>query len=210
MFQKVKFKEQLQKLIGNATTTEFSERTGFNRTYLSKYLNLRLDRPPSPDLLRTIAGPQVSYEELMVSCGYLPAESFSLRHSVRIPILGAVHAGMPALAVENIEGYETVDASEISACHEYFYLRVQGDSMINARIYPNDLVFVRKQDDVESGDIAVVIIDNESATLKRVLKKDGLLILQAENPAYAPMIFSPAELSRLHIVGKVLHVKFKL
>ena len=47
MFQKVKFKEQLQKLIGNSTTTEFSERTGFNRTYLSKYLNLRMDRPPS-------------------------------------------------------------------------------------------------------------------------------------------------------------------
>ena len=69
MFQKVKFKEQLQKLIGNSTTTEFSERTGFNRTYLSKYLNLRLDRPPSPDLLRAIAGPEVSYEELMVSCG---------------------------------------------------------------------------------------------------------------------------------------------
>ena len=152
----------------------------------------------------------MSYEELMVSCGYLPAESFSLRHSVRIPILGAVHAGMPALAVENIEGYETVDASEVSACHEYFYLRVQGDSMINARIYPNDLVFVRKQDDVESGDIAVVIIDNETATLKRVLKKEGLLILQAENPAYAPMVFTPAELPRLHIIGKVLHVKFKL
>ena len=82
--------------------------------------------------------------------------------------------------------------------------------MINASIYPNDLVFVRKQDDVESGDIAVVIIDNETATLKRVLKKEGLLILQAENPAYAPMVFTPAELPRLHINGKVLHVKFKL
>lgn len=57
MFQKVKFKEQLQKLIGNSATTEFSERTGFNRTYLSKYLNLRLDRPPSPDLLRSHCRP---------------------------------------------------------------------------------------------------------------------------------------------------------
>ncbi|HIY03856.1 MAG TPA: hypothetical protein H9733_02715 [Candidatus Anaerotignum merdipullorum] len=210
MFQKVLFKEQLQKLMGDSTTTEFAERTGFNRTYLSKYLNLRLDRPPSPDLLKSIAGPQVSYEDLMISCGYLPAETFSPSHSVRIPILGAVHAGLPAFAVENIEGYESVDTSEVSPCHSYFYLRVQGDSMINARIYPNDLVFVRKQTDVESGDIAVVIIDNDTATLKRVLKKDGLFILQAENPAYAPMVFTAKDADRLQIIGKVLHVKFKL
>lgn len=82
--------------------------------------------------------------------------------------------------------------------------------MINARIYPNDLVFVRKQTDVESGDIAVVIIDNDTATLKRVLKKDGLFILQAENPAYAPMVFTAKDADRLQIIGKVLHVKFKL
>ena len=129
---------------------------------------------------------------------------------MRIPILGAVHAGSPALAIENIEGYEVVDASEISPSHEYFYLRVQGDSMINARIHHGDLVFVRKQDDVASGDIAVVIIDNESAVLKRVLKKGNIIILQSENNAYEPMVFTSAELDHIHIIGKVIHVKFKI
>lgn len=210
MFQKMQFKQQLEKLLNGTTTTEFSERTGFNRTYLSKYLNLRLDRPPSPDLLKSIAGPQVSYEELMVSCGYLPAELFSPGQSVRIPVLGAVHAGLPSFAVENIESYETVDPSEISPGYTYFYLRVEGDSMINARIYPGDLVFVRKQEDVENGDIAVVMVDDENAALKRILKKNDLLILQAENPKYAPLVFTPPEKKRLRIIGKVLHVKFKI
>lgn len=210
MFEKVLFKEQLEQLMQGCTTTEFAERTGFNRTYLSKYLNLRLDRPPSPELLKAIAGPSVSYETLMVTCGYLPASTFSLQTSVRIPILGAVHAGSPTLAVENIEGYEVVDASEISPSHEYFYLRVQGDSMINARIQQGDLVFVRKQDDVTSGDIAVVIIDDENAVLKRVLKKGNIIILQSENTAYPPMVFTSEELTHIHIIGKVLHVKFKI
>lgn len=210
MFEKVLFKQQLEQLMQDCTTTEFAERTGFNRTYLSKYLNLRLDRPPSPDLLKSIAGPSVSYETLMVTCGYLPASTFSVQNSVRIPILGAVHAGSPALAIENIEGYEVVDASEISPSHEYFYLRVQGDSMINARIHHGDLVFVRKQDDVASGDIAVVIIGNESAVLKRVLKKGNIIILQSENNAYEPMVFTSEELEHIHIIGKVIHVKFKI
>ena len=138
-------------------------------------------------------------------------DNFNLvrREVVNVPLVGTVAAGQPMLAVENIEGYFPVPA-EYMPNAQSFMLKVKGDSMINARIYPNDLVFVRKQDDVESGDIAVVIIDNETATLKRVLKKDGLLILQAENPAYAPMVFSQSELYRLHIIGKVLHVKFKL
>lgn len=210
MFQKYLFRQQLEKLLNGATTTEFSERTGFNRTYLSKYLNLRLDRPPSPDLLKAIAGPQVSYEELMASCGYLPAGLQPAAPSVRVPVLGAVHAGLPTLALEDVEEYETVDASEIPPGYTCFYLRVEGDSMVNARICPGDLVFVRKQEDVESGDIAVVMVDGENATLKRVLKKNGLIILQAENPKYDPLLFTQEECSRLRIIGKVLHVKFRV
>jgi len=210
MFQKVLFKQQLENLINDSTTTEFAERTGFNRTYLSKYLNLRLERPPSPDLLKSIAGPSVSYEDLMISCGYLSDSNSGTQSTVPIPVIGAVHAGAPALAVETIESYEYVDKSEISPSHEYFYLRVEGNSMCNARICDGDLVFVRRQDDVENGDIAVVIIDNEDATLKRIHKKNNAIILQPENPAYTPMVFASNELSRLRIIGKVLHVKFRL
>ncbi len=209
MFQKNLFKAQLETLMNGVTALEFAEKTGFNRTYLSKYLNLRLDRPPSPDLLRAIASPLVPYETLMTTCGYLnPIEE--TQSYISIPIIGSIHAGSPTFAMEDVEGYEPVSHSEISHSHSYFYLRVEGDSMINARIHSGDLVFVRKQEDVESGDIAVVMIDGESATLKRVLKKPPLIILQPENPAYETLYFSPQEASRLQIIGKVLHVKFHL
>ena len=118
MFHKIIFKQQLEKLMNGCTTIDFSEKTGFNRTYLSKYLNLKLDRPPSPHLLKSIAGPAVPYETLMVSCGYLNAETFSSSNIKRVPVIGSIHAGEPVLAVQNIESYECVDATEISSSHE--------------------------------------------------------------------------------------------
>ena len=82
--------------------------------------------------------------------------------------------------------------------------------MINARIYDGDLVFVRKQDDVESGDIAVVITNDENISIKRIIKKDNILILQAENSEYLPMIFTEKDRDNVRILGKVIHVKFKI
>ena len=80
--------------------------------------------------------------------------------------------------------------------------------MVNARIHDGDLVLVRKQSDVNNGDIAVVTIDDETATLKRILKKENILVLQPENPSYSSYIFSGEEQNRVRIIGKVIHVKF--
>lgn len=209
MFQKNLFREQLIKLMNDKTTTEFSEQTGFNRTYLSKYLNLKLDRPPSPRLLQNIASSIVTYEELLISCGYIQSTSFSKNNSIiKLPIIGSVHAGNPTFSEDYIEGYESIDISELNPSYDYIYIRVEGNSMINARIHDGDIVLVRKQADVENGDIAVVVIDNESATLKRILKKQNILVLQPENPAYSSYIFSGEEQNRVRIIGKVIHVKF--
>ena len=193
MFQKNLFKEQLIKLMNGKTTIEFAEQTGFNRTYLSKYLNLKLDRPPSPRLLQAIASSIVPYEELLISCDYIQSESLPKNNTIiKLPIIGSVHAGNPTFSEDYIEGYESIDISEL----------------INARIHDGDIVLVRKQSDVENGDIAVVVIDNESATLKRVLKKENILVLQPENPAYSSYIFSGEEQNRVRVIGKVIHVKF--
>lgn len=210
MFQKSLFREQLKTMIGNQTSQEFSDNTGISRTYISKYLNMRLDIPPKPQILKKMSTDTVTYEDLMVSCGYLQPRTFSEQNAIPIPVIGVVHAGIPTFAKEDIESYEYIDPSEISNPHLYFYLRVEGDSMENARIYAGDLVFVRKQSDVESGDIAVVMIDDELATLKRVIKKKDTLVLQPENSKYAALIFKDKDLDRVHIIGKVLHVKFKL
>lgn len=122
-------------------------------------------------------------------------------HDKRIPILGTISAGLPIIVQENIIGYEyTSDNCD-------FCLRVKGDSMINARIHDGDIVYVKKQSDVENGEIAVVIIDGEEATLKRVYKINGNVILHPENPIYKDMIFSKKDFKQVQIIGKVKYVK---
>lgn len=134
-----------------------------------------------------------------------------LNKFIKIPIIGVIKAGEPIFAIENIEGYEYVDIEETKG-GEFFYLRVTGDSMVNARILDGDLVYVKKQSDVDSGDIAVVLINGYEATLKRVLKTDDSVILHPENPKYKPKVFSKNEIESgyLKIIGKVIHVKFKI
>lgn len=91
---------------------------------------------------------------------------------------------------------------------EYFYLVVSGDSM-EPRISSGDLALVHRQPDVESGELAVVLVDGEEGTLKRVVKRDGAVILQPFNQSYQPQIFMGEELSQLTIVGKVVETKTK-
>lgn len=117
---------------------------------------------------------------------------------VSLPIVGKVSCGNGSLAYEDIEGYEPTPKSWLNG-GDYFYLRAKGDSMINARIYDGDLLLIRKQPDVENGEIAVVIVENE-AVLKRVYKDKGRLILQSENSEYAPIITSSDEAC---IVGRL-------
>ena len=82
--------------------------------------------------------------------------------------------------------------------------------MINARIYDGDLVFVRKQSDVENGDIAVVMTNQDEVSIKRIIKKGNIIVLQPENPEYMPMIFDEQDCEKVKILGKVEHVKFKI
>lgn len=122
----------------------------------------------------------------------------SVPRIVKKPLLGAIACGDPILAVENLDGY--VDAPEDIHCD--FALRCKGDSMIGARIRDGDIVYIRQQDDVETGEIAAVIIDEEDVTLKRVYKLDYGMILQAENPAYAPIQINGGHSAR--IIGKAV------
>ena len=141
----------------------------------------------------------------------LEDEVLDANDSVKIPVLGVVTAGLPICAEENILGYEYVDKNEAKN-GDYFYLKVKGDSMINARIMDGDLVFIKKQQEVFNGEIAVVLINKSEATLKRVLKTKDTIILQPENPKYIPMVFNKNDIEneRIQILGKVIHVKFLL
>ncbi len=119
------------------------------------------------------------------------------RHSV--PILGDIACGEPVFAEEQCEGY-AIAGDDFAAD---FCLRARGDSMIGARIYDGDLVFVTSQNSVDNGEIAVVVIDGE-ATLKRVYyyPAEQKLILSPENPRYAPLVYIGSELDQIRILGK--------
>lgn len=121
-----------------------------------------------------------------------------------VPLIGSIACGVPILADENIEK-EVMLPEDISAD---FCLRCKGDSMINARIYDGDIVFIRKQPMVENGEIAAVLIDEmadvSEATLKRVYIYKDKIMLIAENPAYPPMVYSNEDMNSVRIMGKAV------
>lgn len=127
-----------------------------------------------------------------------------------IPVLGDVAAGIPIEAVEDIVDYEEIDAA-LAATGDFFGLRIKGSSM-EPRIREGDVVIVRKQDDADTGDTAVVMVNGDSATVKRIKKEsDGSLWLLPNNPAYDPLHFSPVEIleTPVHIIGKVVELRGK-
>ena len=119
----------------------------------------------------------------------------------RVPFLGSIACGEPVFANEEHELYVEVGTN----VHADFCLQAAGDSMIGARIHDGDIVFIRKQDMVDNGEIAAVIIEDE-ATLKRVnyYPDKNLLILHAENPSYKDLIYTDAELDQIIILGKAV------
>lgn len=102
----------------------------------------------------------------------------------RVPILGRVTAGMPALAVEQVEGY--IPYENASSSHEHFALRISGESMIGAGIMDGDIIIVRRQQTARNGQIVVALIEDE-ATCKRLLLQHGEVWLIPENENYPPI-----------------------
>ena len=117
----------------------------------------------------------------------------------KIPLLGTIACGEPILATENIEALINADEN----LNADFALRCKGDSMINARIFDGDIVYIREQPDVEDGEIAAVLI-GEEATLKRVYKYPSKVVLRPENPLYDDMIYSKEEMNEVRILGKAV------
>lgn len=117
----------------------------------------------------------------------------------KIPLLGTIACGEPILAAENIEALINADEN----LNADFALRCKGDSMINARIFDGDIVYIREQPDVEDGEIAAVLI-GEEATLKRVYKYPSKVVLRPENPLYDDMIYSKEEMNEVRILGKAV------
>lgn len=129
----------------------------------------------------------------------LPSSILPLPETKKIPIIGTIACGAPILAQEHIEDYADMPTN----IHADFALLCKGDSMINARIFDGDVVYVRQQKVVENGEIAAVLIDNE-ATLKRVRLFEDHIVLEPENPHYRPLAFWGEEMNDIQILGKAV------
>jgi len=165
----------------------------------------RGEATPNPDAIRKMAQIfEVSADELLG--GSAPPASTS---GVVIPVLGDVAAGIPIDAIQNVIDYEEIDAA-MAATGEFFGLRIKGASM-EPRIREGDVVIVRKQEDAQTGDTAVVLVNGDSATVKRIKKEPGGISLIPNNPAYDTQYYSNAEIRDLpvRIIGKVVELRGK-
>lgn len=187
---------------------------GFTKSSVNMYE--RGDREPGLESLETIADFfNVDMDYLLGKSDvqnrflYTPAsdaESVALPDNIiprpatyTVPLLGTIACGEPILAAENIE--DNVEVPE--HIHADFALRCKGDSMINARIHDGDIVYIRQQPAVDNGEIAAVLIGDE-ATLKRVYVYEDHVVLQPENPAYAPLVYFKDAMQAVRILGKAV------
>ena len=182
---------------------ELAKRAGYtDRSSIAKIEKGQVDLPQSKillfaDIFRVTPGELMGNDGIDDILSRIP--NIHPVTTRRFPVLGSVSCGEPKFMDEEID--VSVDASEEIKAD--FVLRAKGDSMIGARINDGDLVFVRKQDTVENGEIAVVAIDDE-ATLKRFYKYDELIVLRAENPAYKDQEYRPEQAHEIRVLGKAV------
>lgn len=192
------------------TIKPIAEATGvrFEKNDLSQYVSGKVE--PSQQKL-TVLSKALGVSETWLM-GYDDLDAIINRHpdlhpfrKIRsVPILGTIACGAPIWAEENFEGYVGIDPAHMDG---EFALICKGDSMVDAEIHDGDIVLMKKVPDVEDGKIAAVLIDNE-ATLKRIYKKENLLVLQPCNRNYSPIVYSydEAEDNGIQIIGECVGV----
>lgn len=128
---------------------------------------------------------------------------------ISIPVYAAVAAGIPIEAIEDIVDYEEIDAA-LAATGDFFGLRIKGNSM-EPRMREGDVVIVRKQDDADTGDIAIVLVNGNEATVKKIKKEPSGISLIPNNPAHDIQYYSAADIASLpvRIIGKVVELRAK-
>lgn len=195
----------------NISMDKFSELSGISKGYISmleKNQTQRGDEPsPSFEMYRNVArtigmdvDALIRMVEGKITLPDLPASNIIPMPEMRkIPRIGDIACGEPILAEEHIEDYIEVPINIPGD----FALTCKGDSMINARIFDGDLVYIRRQDTVENGEIAAVLIDGE-ATLKRVKIYDDHIVLEPESPHFRPLTYWAEEMNTIRILGKAV------
>jgi len=194
--------KELRKQAG-LTLDELAERVGTSKQTIHRYENGIITNVPPKKIESLASALGTTPQELM---GWEDEPTVAYKNVMpvavkQLPVLGDIACGMPIYAEEKHESFVSV-AEGLDAD---FCLKAHGDSMIGARIFDGDVVFIRSQSSVENGEIAAVILGDE-ATLKRVYyyPNEGKLVLSPENPRYAPLVFVGRELENVRIIGKAV------
>ena len=196
----------------NMKQIELVEKTKINKSSISEYLSGNYE-PKQRNIYKIAMALGIKPSQLMGieedrTTTPPPLPQFDNIHQVapvKIPILGRIACGEPIFEAEDFQGYTDF----ISKIHVDFCLIAHGDSMIGARIHDGDVVFIRQQPEVENGEIAAVSI-NDEVTLKRIYIYDNQIVLNAENPKYAPMIYSLDQIESFRILGKAVAFQSKI
>lgn len=188
------------------TQLELAKKTELSRSYIG---DIEKDRyNPSVSTLQLIATATNTPLENLLPSSKTPS---STGRGVSIPVLGRVVAGIPLEAVEEILDYEEI-TPELAATGDFFALKIRGHSM-EPRMLDGDVVIVRRQDDVDSGDVAIVLVNGNEATVKRIKKQeDGITLIATNTSVYEPHFYSNKEIQSLpvQILGKVVELRGKL
>lgn len=187
----------------NLTQSQLAKKLYIGQTAVSAWESGR-STPPT-DKLQEIANLYgISMSELLDSTSGISATG------IKIPVLGRVQAGIPTSAITEILDYEEIPA-DMAERGEYFGLLVRGDSM-SPRILDGDVVIVRRQPDVENGEIAVVAVNGDDATVKKVRKSAMGITLIPLNPAYNTITYTNEQILSLpvEIKGKVVELRGKM
>ena len=194
--------------IKNITQTELCKKTGIPKSAMSQYIKGNFE--PKQDRIYLIAKAlNISEAWLMGYDVPIQREERAKKSAVKIPVLGLVRAGIPMDAVEHIIDYEEI-SEDMARQGEFFALQIKGDSM-EPKISEGDVVIVRKLPDVENGEIAIVLVNGDEATIKKVQKFNGGINLIPSNSAYDVMTYTNEQIEKLpiRILGKVVELRAK-
>lgn len=206
----------------NLSMADFAEKSKISKAYISlleknKHPKTGKEIIPSIDIIKKVADALGrDFDEVFTSIdsttkiilnssnilSTTATNIISMPETKKVPLLGTIACGEPILAVENVADYIDMDTET----HADFALRCKGDSMINARIFDGDVVYIRKQSTVENGEIAAVIINGmeSEATLKRVYTSEDSIRLCAANPMYPDKVFEKEKMNDVTIIGKAV------
>ena len=166
-------------------------------------------REPSYAIAREIANYFNVSVDYLLGIEEKTAPSSMRKKGIKIPVLGRVQAGIPVEAIEEILGYEEI-TEEMASQGEFFALKIRGDSML-PRMVEGDVIIVRKQSNVDSGDIAVVLVNGNDATVKKIRKTESGIELVPLNPSFDIKYYSNSEIESLPItiIGKAVELRGK-